>query len=119
MNINGPVARRPFLQREARSDVNDRRVPFRGAPIVRSPSPSPRLRHLMDIVFHAGTRQNGPTPPPPPALTATTGAAEIDMILNLPGGVPAIPPFFLSAFNRHPQLFKWGLFKPKPRRCWG
>lgn len=59
MNINGPVARWPFLQREARSDVNDRCVPFRGAPIVRSPSLSLRRRHLMDVVFHAGTRQNG------------------------------------------------------------
>lgn len=60
MNINGLVAQWPFLQQEARSGVNDRCVPFREGPsIVCSPLLSPRLGHLMDVVFHAGTRQNG------------------------------------------------------------
>lgn len=31
-----------------------------------------------------------------PALTAATGAVEIDMMLNLPDGVLAIPPFSFS-----------------------
>lgn len=64
MNINGPVACWPFLRQEARSDVNDGCVLFRGAPIVRSPSLSLRLRHLMDVVFHAATHQNGWFPCP-------------------------------------------------------
>lgn len=39
MNINGLVARWPFLQQEAHSGVNDRRAPFREGPtIVCSPS---------------------------------------------------------------------------------
>lgn len=60
MNINGVIARWPFLQQEARRGVNDRCVPFREGPtIVRSPSLSLRLGHLMDVVFHAGTHQNG------------------------------------------------------------
>lgn len=60
MNINGLVAWWPFLQQEAHCGVNDRCVPFREAPtIVRSPSLSLQRGHLMDVVFHAGTRQNG------------------------------------------------------------
>lgn len=31
-----------------------------------------------------------------PALTGATGAVEIDMMLNMPDDVPAIPPFSFS-----------------------
>lgn len=94
MNINGLVAQWPFLRREARSGVNDGRAPFREGPtIVRSPSLSLRLGHLMDVVFfmlgHVKTVGF-------PGLTGGTGAEEIDMMLNLPEDDLAVPPFSFS-----------------------
>lgn len=94
MNINGLVAWWPFLQQEAHSGVNDRRAPFREGPtIVRSPSLSLRLGHLMDAVFfmlgHVKMVDFH-------ALTGGTGAEEIDMMLNLPEDGLAVPPFSFS-----------------------
>lgn len=94
MNINGLVARWPFLQQEARSGVNDRRAPFREGPtIVRSPSLSLRRRHLMDVVFFMlGNVKMADFP----TLTGETRAEEIDMMLNLPDDGLAVPPFSFS-----------------------
>lgn len=94
ININGLVARWPFLQQEACSGVNDRSAPFREGPtIVCSPSLSLPLGHLMDIVFcmlgHVKMVDF-------PALTVGTRAKEIDMMLNLPEDALAVPPFSFS-----------------------
>lgn len=95
MNINGLVARWPFLQREARSGVNDRCAPFREGPtIVCSSSLSLlRLGHLMDVMFfvlgHVKMVDF-------PTLTGGMGAEEIDMMLNLPEDGLAGPPFSFS-----------------------
>lgn len=65
----------------------------KGPTIVRSPSLSLRLGHLMDVVFfmlgHVKTVGF-------PGLTGGTGAEEIDMMLNLPEDDLAVPPFSFS-----------------------